>query len=94
MNPEQVIIEPILTEKSNVLRESGVYTFRVNPSSNKIQIKRAVADLFNVHPVKCHVLTVKGKPKRTRYAKGKTASWKKAVVTLAEGERIAVFEGA
>ncbi len=94
MTSDQVIIEPILTEKSNVLRESGVYTFRVSPKSNKIEIKRAVSELFNVHAVKCHVVTVKSKPKRTRYAKGKTASWKKAIVTLAEGERIAVFEGA
>jgi large subunit ribosomal protein L23 len=94
MRPDQVIIEPILTEKSNILRESGVYTFRVNPKSNKIEIKRAVSELFNVHAVDCQVLNVKGKPKRTRYAKGKTASWKKAIVKLAEGEKIAVFEGA
>lgn len=94
MTPEQVILEPILTEKSNEMRESGVYTFRVSPHSNKIEIKRAVSTLFNVHAVECRVVTVKGKPKRTRYAKGKTASWKKAIVKLAEGERIAVFEGA
>jgi large subunit ribosomal protein L23 len=94
MTPEQVIIEPILTEKSNALREDSVYTFRVSPQSNKIEVKRAVSVLFNVHAVKCRIVTVKGKPKRTRYAKGKTASWKKAIVTLADGERIAVFEGA
>ena len=94
MSPEQVIIEPILTEKSNGMREDSVYTFRVSPKSNKIEIKRAVSQLFNVHAVKCRIVTVKGKPKRTRYATGKTASWKKAIVTLADGERIAVFEGA
>lgn len=94
MRPDQVIIEPILTEKSNILRESGVYTFRVNQKSNKVEIKRAVSELFDVHAVQCQVMMVKGKPKRTRYAKGKTASWKKAIVKLAEGERIAVFEGA
>lgn len=94
MNAEQVILEPILTEKSNEMRESSVYTFRVNPKANKIQIKNAVSTLFNVHAVQCRVMTVRGKPKRTRYAKGTTASWKKAIVTLAEGERIAVFEGA
>lgn len=94
MSPDQVILEPILTEKSNEQRERSVYTFRVNPRSNKIEIKRAVSQLFNVHAVKCRIVSVKGKPKRTRYAKGTTASWKKAIVTLAEGERIAVFEGA
>ena len=94
MSPEQVILEPILTEKSNGQREDGVYTFRVNPDSNKIEIKRAVSELFNVHAVRCRVVTVKSKPKRTRYAKGKTASWKKAIVTLAAGARIAGFEGA
>ncbi len=93
MNPDQIVIEPILTEKSNELREQGVYVFRVNPRANKIQIKAAVSTLFNVHAVTCRVMSVRGKPKRTRYAKGTTASWKKAVVTLAEGERISVFEG-
>lgn len=93
MNPDQVVIEPILTEKSNEQRERGVYIFRVDPRANKIQIKDAVSRLFNVHAVKCQVMSVRGKPKRTRYAKGTTSSWKKAVVTLAEGERISVFEG-
>jgi large subunit ribosomal protein L23 len=94
MNPEQIVIEPILTEKSNEMRERGVYTFRVNSRANKIQIKDAVGKLFDVHAVKCHVISVKSKPKRTRYAAGKTATWKKAIVKLAEGERISVFEGA
>lgn len=94
MNPEQIVIEPILTEKSNELRERGVYTFRVNALANKIQIKEAVSELFNVHAVECRVVTVKSKPKRTRFAAGRTATWKKAIVKLAEGERISVFEGA
>jgi len=93
MNPDQIVIEPILTEKSNDQRERGVYVFRVDPRANKIQIKDAVSRLFNVHAVQCRVMSVRGKPKRTRYAKGTTASWKKAIVTLAEGERISVFEG-
>ncbi len=94
MNPEQVVIEPILTEKSNEMRERGVYTFRVSARANKIQIKDAVSRLFGVHAVECRVISVKSKPKRTRYAAGKTATWKKAIVKLAEGERISVFEGA
>jgi large subunit ribosomal protein L23 len=94
VTPEQIVIEPILTEKSNEARERGVYTFRVNPKANKIQIKGAIATLFNVHAVDCRVVNVKGKPKRTRYAAGKTSSWKKAIVKVADGERISVFEGA
>lgn len=94
MSPDQVIIAPILTEKSNLLRENGVYTFRVNPRANKVQIKQAVSYLFEVHAVTCRVMNVRGKPKRTRFARGTTSSWKKAVVTLADGERIRVFEGA
>mgnify|MGYP006275812499 CR=1 FL=1 len=94
MSPDQIVIEPILTEKSNGLREDGVYTFRVNARANKIQIKAAVSALFNVHAVDCRVVNVKSKPKRTRYALGRTATWKKAIVRLAEGERISVFEGA
>lgn len=94
MNPDQIVIEPILTEKSNEMREDGVYTFRVNAKANKIQIKAAVSALFDVHAVECRVINVKSKPKRTRLASGRTSTWKKAVVRLAEGERIAVFEGA
>lgn len=94
MSPEQVIIQPILTEKSNGQREYGEYTFRVDPRANKLQVKDAVSKLFGVHAVTCRIINVKSKPKRTRAAKGRTAAWKKAVVKLAEGERISVFEGA
>lgn len=94
MSPDQIIIAPILTEKTNGQREAGVYTFQVDPRANKIQIREAVSRLFNVHAKECRIINVSGKPKRTRAAKGRTSSWKKAVVQLAEGETIAVFEGA
>lgn len=94
MTADQIVIEPILTEKSNELRERGVYVFRVSPRANKLQIRAAVATLFGVHPVGCQVMNVRGKPKRTRLARGTSRSWKKAIVTLAAGEKIAVFEGA
>lgn len=94
MNPEQVIIEPVLTEKSNAAREEGVYTFWVDSRANKIQVKNAVAALFKVHPVDCRVVNVKAKPKRTRGRSGATAEWKKAIVKLTAGEKIGVFEGA
>ena len=94
MNLDHVIIEPILTEKSNTLREQHKYGFRVDPRANKIEIMEAVRRLFDVHPLSCNVLTVKPKPKRVRYQRGYTAAWKKAVVTLPQDEAISIFEGA
>lgn len=92
--PDQVIIEPIVTEKSNQLREANKYIFRVDSRANKIEVMQAVAKLFSVHPVSCNILTVKRKPKRVRYKLGYTSGWKKAVVTLRPGEVIQAFEGA
>lgn len=94
LGADQVIIAPVVTEKSNIMREVGKYAFRVDARANKPQIMQAVRQLFDVHPVSCNVMKVKGKPKRQRYALGKTAQWKKAVVTLRAGEKIAQFEGA
>ncbi len=94
MSPEQIIIAPIVTEKTNGQREDSVYTFQVDPRANKIQIRDAVSRLFNVHAIDCRIINVSGKPKRTRAAKGRSASWKKAIVQLEKGETIAVFEGA
>lgn len=90
---DQVIIAPVVTEKSNTMRESGKYVFKVDARANKPQIMHAVRALFSVHPVSCNVMKVKGKPKRQRYALGRTSQWKKAVVTLRPGEKIAQFEG-
>lgn len=94
MRPDQIIIAPIVTEKSSAERELGKYTFVVDKRANKIQVEEAIKSLFKVNPIACNVVNVKGKPKRLRQAAGKTSSWKKAVVTLKEGEIISVFEGA
>jgi large subunit ribosomal protein L23 len=94
MDADKVIIEPVLTEKANALRETNQYVFRVDARANKIQIKSAIRELFGVHPVACNVLNVSRKPKRVRYKQGFTASWKKAIVTLSPGETISIFEGA
>lgn len=90
---EKVLIEPVLSEKSNILREERKYVFRVDPSANKIQIKEAVRTLFKVHPVSCTTMVVGGKPKRQRHRSGYTSSWKKAIVRLPAGEKIGIFEG-
>ena len=90
---EQILIEPVLSEKSNLLREQGKYVFKVDPRANKIQIKEAVRRIYNVHPVSCTVMMVGGKPKRLRSRPGYTSSWKKAIVRLSKDEKISIFEG-
>jgi large subunit ribosomal protein L23 len=90
---EDVLLEPVLSEKANLLREQGKYVFRVDPAANKIQIKEAVRRLFNVHPISCTVMVVGGKPKRLRYRSGYTSTWKKAIVRLPKDEKISIFEG-
>jgi len=90
---EQILIEPVLSEKANILREQGKYVFKVDPRANKIQIKEAVRRIYNVHPVSCTVMNVGGKPKRLRSRAGYTSSWKKAIVRLSKDEKISVFEG-
>ena len=93
MNYEQILIEPVLSEKANILREQGKYVFKVDPRANKIQIKEAVRRLYNVHPVSCTVMNMGGKPKRLRSKPGYTSSWKKAIVRLPKDEKIGIFEG-
>ena len=100
MNSDQIIINPIVTEKTNLYREQAVrkYAFRVHSAANKIQIMQAVHELFGVIPDKCNVVNVKSKPKSQRTKsgnrKGSTTAWKKAIVTMKEGETIDIFEGA
>jgi large subunit ribosomal protein L23 len=93
MNYESILIEPVLSEKANILREQGKYVFKVDSRSTKLQIKEAVRRLFNVHPVSCTVMVVGGKPKRLRNRPGYTSTWKKAIVRLAKDEKISIFEG-
>jgi large subunit ribosomal protein L23 len=95
MDADQIIIEPLLTEKTNIMRDQHKYAFRVNPRATKVDVMQAVRTLFNVHPLSCNVIKVKGKPKRLRYrTQGRTPGWKKAIVTLAANETIEIFEGA
>lgn len=95
MDANRVIIEPVLTEKANILRETeNKYVFKVDARVNKLQVLKAVKELFSVEPVDCNIVNVKGKPRRVRYQAGKTSSWKKAIVTLPEGQQIDIFESA
>ncbi|MCI5522802.1 MAG: 50S ribosomal protein L23 [Treponema sp.] len=93
MSFEDVLIEPVLSEKATALREQNKYTFIVAPSATKFEIKEAVRKLFNVKVVDCTTINVAGKVKRLRGKPGRTSSYKKAIVKLAAGETIKVFEG-
>jgi len=94
MEYDAILIEPVLSEKSNIMRELGQYIFRVDPRATKPMIMDAVEKSFGVHPVSCKVMNVTSKPKRLRGKAGRTAEWKKAIVRLRKGETIRVFEGA
>ena len=82
MLPEEIIIRPVVTEKSNDELQQGKYTFEVNKKATKVQIANAVEKLFEVKVVKVNTMTVKGKTKRVGYHVGKTSDWKKAIVTI------------
>ena len=90
-NVYDIIIRPIITERSMEAVADKKYVFEVAPTAGKIEIKNAVEEIFGVKVVRVNTLTVKPKTKRVRYVAGKTRSWKKAIVTLAEGDTIEVF---
>ena len=94
MEARQVIIEPVVSEKSYALMADGKYTFRVDDRAHKTQIARAIEEIFEVRVRAVRTAQVRSKPKRRGLNSGRTRSWKKAVVQLAPGERIELFEGA
>ena len=92
MNYNDFIIRPVLSEKSTDMAQVNKYIFRVPMKANKNIIRKAVKEIFNVTAVKVNVMKVRGKRKRVRYKYGLTSAWKKAIVTLAENEKIELFE--
>jgi large subunit ribosomal protein L23 len=94
MEAREVIIEPVISEKSYALMADGKYTFRVHDRAQKTQIAHAVEEVFNVTVASVKTAHVRPKPKRRGLHRGKTRSWKKAVVQLGPGDRIEMFEGA
>ncbi len=82
MTPEDIIVKPIITEKSNDELQEGKYTFKVNKKATKVQIAQAVEKLFNVKVLKVNTMNMNGKQKRMGYHVGKTSDWKKAIVTI------------
>ena len=97
LSSSQTILRPVITEKSMDQTQHGRYTFRVADDANKLQIKHAIEDLFKVDVVSVNMLNTKAKEKtrgrRQRGQKGWTKPWKKAIVTLAAGQKIEFFEG-
>jgi len=94
MDPRQVIIRPVVSEKSYALMADGKYTFRVHDRAHKTQIAQAIEEIFEVHVREVRTAKVRSKPKRRGLHNGRSRSWKKAIVKLAPGERIELFEGA
>jgi large subunit ribosomal protein L23 len=93
MDASQVIIRPVVSEKSYVLATADKYTFRVHPNAHKTQIRQAVESLFDVNVVEVRTMSVKSKPKRRGYTNGRTRAWKKAIVQVAPGQSIPIFQG-
>ena len=91
LDARQIIIRPVISEQSFDQTEDGVYTFEVAKQANKIQIADAVEKIFDVTVTKVNTLNVKPKMKRVRYKEGATRTWKKAMVTVAEGDKIEIF---
>ena len=92
MDHSQVIIRPVVSEKSYVLAAAGKYTFRVHPDAHKTQIRQAVEALFSVGVLEVRTMSVKSKPKRRGFTSGKTRAWKKAIVQVKPGDTIPIFQ--
>ncbi len=94
MNPYDVIKRPVITEKTNIQKElSNQVTFEVDRRANRVEIKKAIESIFNVHVAGVKTMQIKGKYKMRGRILGKRKDWKKAIVTLMPGERIDFFEG-
>jgi len=94
MDASQVVLAPIVSEKSYEASTRGTYTFRVHPDAHKTQIRQAVEQLFDVKVQRVNVIKVAAKPKRRGLHRGTRPGWKKAVVQLRAGDTIEIFEGA
>ena len=93
MDHSQIIIRPVVSEKSYVLAAAGKYTFRVHPDAHKTQIRQAIESLFDVGVVGVATMSVKSKPKRRGAIQGRTRTWKKAIVQVRAGDSIPIFQG-
>jgi len=93
LHPNEILISPIVSEKSYSLIADRKYTFKVHKNAHKTQIRQAIEQLFDVHVVEVRTLSVKSKPKRRGTTRGRTRVWKKAIVQVRPGETIPIFQG-
>lgn len=92
MDYNNIVIKPVLSEKSTEMADQNKYVFKVSMNANKHLIKKAIHEIFNITPAKINIMKVRGKRKRVRYQYGFTSSWKKAIVTVKKGDKIELFE--
>jgi large subunit ribosomal protein L23 len=93
LEARQVLIAPVVSEKSYSLIEDNKYSFRVHEKAHKTQVRQAVEELFDVKVEGVNILKVRPKPKRRGVSRGTKPGWKKAIVQLRAGDRIEIFEG-
>lgn len=93
MDHSQVIVRPVVSEKTYQLSAVGKYTFRVHPDAHRTQIRQAIEKLFDVNVISVRTMSVKSKPKRRGMIRGRTRNWKKAIVEVKQGQSIPIFQG-
>ncbi len=94
MNSHDVLIEPVITEKTTFMRETGnKYVFKVHKSADKRLVKKAFQDVFGIEPTGCQTVNVLGKRRRTRRGYVQRSSWKKAIISVDAGKKLDFFEG-
>jgi large subunit ribosomal protein L23 len=94
LHPNEVLLAPVVSEKSYSLIEDRKYSFKVHPDAHKTQVRQAVEELFDVKVQAVNIVQVRSKPKRRGMISGRRPGWKKAIVQLREGQTIEIFEGA
>jgi large subunit ribosomal protein L23 len=94
LHPAQILIRPVVSEKSYHQITENRYTFRVHPDAHKTQVRQAVEELFDVKVTSVNIVQMPAKPKRRGMIKGTKSGWKKAIVELKAGDKIEIFEGA
>ncbi len=94
MDASQIVLAPVVSEKSYAGTPEGKYTFRVHPDAHKLQVRQAIEQLFEVNVERVNIVKVQPKPKRRGAIKGAKPGWKKAIVQLRAGQSIEFFEGA
>jgi large subunit ribosomal protein L23 len=93
MNANDVLLRPVISEKTTEFLDRNKYVFQIPMKANKVMVSSAVKDIFGFRPEKVNIIVVRGKKKRLRMKVGRTSAWKKAIVTLKPGDKIEIFEG-